>query len=503
MTVLRYRVLNASGAPVSGRTATLKPFTGNRYRDDDPDTPGIAATSGADGWLQWTVPLVRVNRGKAYFQIHVSGEPAPVVVTVPPNAPGTVDLGQGKVGTRGAEGELVPPVSQAEVDKERNVPARLSPEGLRAAFGAVSAARPGNRVAYLGDSITQASWLTGSNFQASSFPLFAMLASGGQLITVANAGVSGDNSSQALARFDADVTPSAPGTVVILLGTNDVGQAVPLATYAANIKAIVAKVRAIGAVPVLGTIPPNNTVGRHMAISTLNAWLRRYAGRQGIPVLNFYSLLVDPATGGIAAAYNGDGTHPNVAGYLAMGNLVASTLTPLVPPGRPYTSLNNADPLNALSATNSILLTDTNADGVPDGWFAYGGSTGYAHALVTDSAVPGKLAQITQTANTSIRAIQKGVSGASVGDRLAVSGVVTSDGGVKAQVKLTFTGPNSAGQAANFAAVVTRGFYYQEVVVPAGTTGVVLDLIADVGTGVVAFGQPTVVNLTSSGIATL
>lgn len=374
---------------------------------------------------------------------------------------------------------------------------------LRAAYAPITAAKIGGRVAYLGDSITQSAWQNSTNFQGGSFPLFAMMAAGGQLVTVANAGLSGDTSAQMLARFDTDVTPSAPNTVVVLAGTNDVGQGVvTLSGFAANIRAIVAKIRGIGAVPVLATIPCNNDPTRHLKISAWNSWLRQYAGQQGISFLNFYGLLADPANGNYLSTYLTDGTHPNTAGYVAMGSLVSSTLTPIAPRWRPHMSQDNTDQLNALTATNSIALTDSNADGVADGWFAYGGASGFAHALVTDSQVAGKMMQITQTGNAANRILEKSVT-AAVGDRLAVSGLLTSDGGVNAAVKLSFTGPGSNAQAVSYSgAGITRGFFYQEVVVPASTTGVLLDLIAGPGTGVVSWGQVTVVNLTSTGIFT-
>lgn len=377
-----------------------------------------------------------------------------------------------------------------------------APAATSGFYAAVSTARPGNRVAYLGDSITQGSWLATSNFQGSSFPLYAMLRSGGQLLTVANAGKGGDTSAQALARFDAEITPSDPTTVVFLAGTNDVSGTVTLPQFAANVREVVSKSRLIGATPVLGTIPPNNTTARHAKINTWNAWIRRYASEQGLTVIDFYGLLADPVNGNYLAVYAGDGTHPNAAGYEAMGGLVATILGPITPASEPYMSQDNADPLNALTATNSIMLTDATADGVPDGWFAYGGSSGYAHALITDAAVAGKMAQITQTANASLRAMQKSFAGASVGDRLALSGVVTSDGGVRAQAKLTFTGSGTSATSFDFTAVVTRGVFYQEVTVPAATTGVVVDLIANPGTGVVSFGQVTGVNLTTGEILT-
>jgi lysophospholipase L1-like esterase len=379
-------------------------------------------------------------------------------------------------------------------------PASAPGQYLASAYAGVYAARPGNRIAYLGDSITQGSWVASSNFQGTSFPLYAMLSSGGRLLTAANAGVSGDTTAGMLSRFDTDVAPVGPTAVVLLGGTNDMAGTVTLAQYAANVRAIVAKTRALGAVPVLCTIPPNNTTARHAKINTWNAWMRYFASGQGITVVDFYGLLADPVSGNYLSTYAGDGTHPNGAGYIAMGQLVSSALSPLSPDWKPYLSQDNADPLNALSTTNSVMLTDAGADGVPDGWFAYGGSTGYAHALVTDTSVKGKMAQITQTSNASLRSIQKSFAGVSAGDRIALAGVVTSDGGVRAQAKFTFTGPGTSATAMDFTSPITRGVFYQEVTVPSGTTGVVIDLIANPGTGVVAFGQVTGVNFTTNAI---
>lgn len=362
----------------------------------------------------------------------------------------------------------------------------------------LSGVRPGNRVAYLGDSITQAGWQNSTNFQSDSYPLYAMLTSGCRLVTVANAGLSGDTSGGALSRFDSQVAPFAPTAVVILLGTNDIGLGYAMSTWTANIEAIVAKTRGCGAVPVLCTIPPNNDSTRHAMINTWNAWLRRYAASQGLTIINFYKLLADPTNGNYSSTYVTDGTHPNTAGYLAMGNLVSSVLSPLAPNWQPYVSQDNTDALNVLTSTNSVMLTDANSDGVPDGWFAYGGSSGYAHALVTDSQVVGKMAQITQTANASIRSIQKGLSGVSVGDQIAISGIVTSDGGVAVHAKTTFVGASSSADASSFTNPVTRGWFYQEFTIPASTTSVTLDLIAGAGTGVVAFGQVTAINLTTN-----
>lgn len=367
-------------------------------------------------------------------------------------------------------------------------------------YARMSAARPGNRVVYLGDSITAASWQNSTLTQGSSFPLYAQMLSGGRALTVRNAGVSGERSDQMLARFDTDVTPYAPNAVMLTAGRNDIAQAVTLAVFRTNVETIMAKIRAIGAVPVIGLIPPTNTGAQHPDTIKFNTWLKYYAATNGIIVVDFYSLLVDPVNGNYLSAYNGDGLHPNHAGYMAMGQLVSDKLSSLLPTWGPQLAVDNGDSAQ-LYGTNAVLLTDSNADGVPESWFAYGGSTGYAHALVTDSAVPGKMMQITQTANASLRAIQRSFTGFAVGDKIALAGRITSNGGIRTQVKLTFTGNGATANAADFTNAVTRGVFYQEFVIPAGTTAVLIDLIAHPGTGVVSWGQMTPMNLTALGLA--
>lgn len=365
----------------------------------------------------------------------------------------------------------------------------------------VRLSRPGNRLVTWGDSTIAGASQQSSYYTSDCAATYAALLSGQRINLVANAGVGGNTSAQALARFSTDVAPYSPRLVDIGVGTNDTGLSVPLATYQANVAAMVAAVRGIGAMPALRAIPPNNTSGRHAAINLWNAWLRRYASQNGLPYLDAYSTLVDPTNGNYQASLTSDGTHPTTAGYLALGAMYHATLSPLLPPVTPYLSADNADGA-AMWTTNNLLITDTNADGVPDGWIAYGGSSGFAHALVTDSAVPGKMMQITQTANASIRILEKSVTGGiSVGDILAISGVVTMDGGVNAELKLAFTGgAGSARTVTTPGAAVTRGALYMERPVPTGTTGIIVDCIAGAGTGVCAWGRITVLNLTTGAI---
>lgn len=366
---------------------------------------------------------------------------------------------------------------------------------LRAAF---VQERLGNRTVYLGDSVTQGATQNSTNYTDSSFPMFAQMLSQGRVLNVRNAGIGGNKSADALARFDTDVTPYAPGLVVVALGTNDIGTGGTLTDFKANVRAIVAKVRAIRAQTAILSIAPRNDTHKTTVI-IWNYWLRDYAARNGFPYIDTYDALVNRTAGGLQASLDsGDGIHPSNAGYLAMGQRVADTLTAHLPPWNPAQAQDNAD-IGQLFSNNALLMTDANADGVPDDWFAYGGSTGFAHALVTDAQVPGQMMRVTQTANTSQRIIQRSFTRFTPGDVLAVTCTVTSDGGVEAEMMLTFTGA-TGNVRTRFKGAVTRGVIYQEFVVPMGTTSIMVDLIAGTGTGVVSWGRITPVNLTTAGI---
>jgi lysophospholipase L1-like esterase len=114
------------------------------------------------------------------------------------------------------------------------------------------------RVVALGDSITYA------NENVSSYPYIglswarlACLKSQGAFSFVRNAGVSGNTTAQMLARFDTDVAPYPHDVLALLGGTNDAWAfQVPLATFAANIKAIADKEKARGGITLIGTVPP-------------------------------------------------------------------------------------------------------------------------------------------------------------------------------------------------------------------------------------------------------
>jgi acyl-CoA thioesterase I len=81
--------------------------------------------------------------------------------------------------------------------------------------------------------------------------LEALLKAKGYDVTVVNAGVSGETSSQILSRVDAVVTAGVKLVVLQILGGNDQRHGVGAAEHDANVQAAVARIRAHGAHVVL------------------------------------------------------------------------------------------------------------------------------------------------------------------------------------------------------------------------------------------------------------
>ena len=79
----------------------------------------------------------------------------------------------------------------------------------------------------------------------------------GRKFQIINAGVSGNNTREALARFDRDVAFFKPELVIVTFGGNDCnptpGKFVPEDEYAANLEEIARRILALGAIPVFQT----------------------------------------------------------------------------------------------------------------------------------------------------------------------------------------------------------------------------------------------------------
>lgn len=132
---------------------------------------------------------------------------------------------------------------------------------------------------------------------------------------IINAGVSGDTTESALARIDEDVLARDPRVVLVGLGGNDFLRGTPLAETEANLRAIVRKVHARGAMVVLlGFRFP--TLG-----PSYEEMYERVAEEEGC-------LLVPDVLDGILRnpETRSDAIHPNGRGYRVMAERVAEAL---------------------------------------------------------------------------------------------------------------------------------------------------------------------------------
>jgi len=359
----------------------------------------------------------------------------------------------------------------------------------------VAAAIRGSRAVAIGDSIT-AMGSTAALLNANYFNLACLLA-GGRLRAARNSGVAGNTTAQMLARIQSDVIAFAPNICLILGGTNDVptGTAAPIA----NIKSMVTQLAAAGITPVLCTIPPRND-GFHAAITALNGWIAAYALQQGVPLLDFYTALVDPVTGNYKAGLNADNVHPSIAGIKAMANLVVARLAPNAPIQPPYLVAAADD--GATLVGNSLFLNP--GSGTPTNWTPSGSSATVA-TVTGDASIAGNWMQINKTSAAYYQLSQGIFAGFAAGDRLALSGIVKTvaeAGGlaVTLQVQQNVS-PYGVIVAPinNWICDIASGLVYMECTVPAATAALAIVLASGAGTGTAQVAQLGLFNLTAMG----
>jgi acyl-CoA thioesterase-1 len=179
-------------------------------------------------------------------------------------------------------------------------------------------------VAFLGDSITAGYGLTAEEAYPALVEagLRARPATAGW--TVANGGVSGDTSAGGLRRIDW-LLKAKPAVVVIVLGGNDGLRGLPVAALEANLRGIIAKVRATGAKPMLiGMRVPLNLGPDYAA--AFAAVYPRLAAELDVPLLPFLleGVAMQPQLN------QADQIHPNAEGQRRVAALVLAWLAPLL-----------------------------------------------------------------------------------------------------------------------------------------------------------------------------
>jgi lysophospholipase L1-like esterase len=212
-------------------------------------------------------------------------------------------------------------------DQRADIEQRLNDWPLLARFAKDNATYPPpkqgeKRVVFLGDSITDFWGRPVGDF----FPGKGYI----------NRGISGQTTPQMLVRFRADVIALEPKVVVILAGTNDISGNTGAATLGMiedNLSSMTELARAHGIRVVLATLLPVNdyvdglqTSRRPQAeIRALNDWIRSYASREHLVLLDYYPAMVDTSAA-LKKELSDDGLHPNARGYAVMAPIAQSAV---------------------------------------------------------------------------------------------------------------------------------------------------------------------------------
>jgi hypothetical protein len=250
-----------------------------------------------------------------------------------------------------------------------------------------------------------------------------------------------------------------------------------------------------------------NTGAVQQRIDTYNTWLRQYASEQGIPLIDFYSSLIDPATGAYVAALTIDGTHQSEAGAKVLGQLIADTAFAQLPSwGAPLPVFDTTDSRN-------LLLNGLFRAGTPTAtsWLNTGGTPSIATAppAAGNPAVAGSWQRLTDVAVETANIRQNISTGFSPGDVIECTGRVTSvKGNGTATWSLLIQNTNGSPVAMYIASAWTAdivdGIFYFRWIVPPSTTALQFQLArvcSVVGTvpGYSEIAQVSFKNLTTLG----
>jgi acyl-CoA thioesterase-1 len=169
----------------------------------------------------------------------------------------------------------------------------------------------GPLVAFLGDSLTSG-WRL-SEDEAYPAVLGRTLAQRGRPVRVLNAGVSGDTTTQGLARLP-DVLAHEPDVLVVALGVNDALRGQPLEDAEAALRRIVEQGRVAGAqILLVGARIPEEAHGAEHSSGFAEMYVRLAA--------EYRVTLVPDLLAGVADRPEllfPDGLHPNAAGHLRL-----------------------------------------------------------------------------------------------------------------------------------------------------------------------------------------
>lgn len=373
----------------------------------------------------------------------------------------------------------------------------------------------GPRTMFFGDSIVLGqTTVANGQHKAFSFATMSWLISNGRLrfMRHGNAGVSGDDFGEMLARIETDVLAYSPDVCVVFGGANDALSGRTIGESMADLSAIVDALEAADIFAVLCLVPLTET--KTAEIAAINNGIRDLAARRHLPLCDLYAAVMSGGTW--ISGYSYDQTHPYRYGAGAMAEKLIADLARqgCLWTKSPYLTTAKADPLNLLS--NGTFEGDANSDGGADSWTATA-AAGRTYALTADPAIVGNWQSVEVTSSSVLLLLNQSVSASGkfqAGDRLALSGLIKTehigtpgDGStyIRPNLYLEQSGGSSSEGVGTVYAVDQLGWpipearqFYMETIVPANTTSINVRLTSsNTGTGKIWLAQMTLVNLTA------
>ena len=178
----------------------------------------------------------------------------------------------------------------------------------------------GNRIVFIGDSITEF-W---EHFDSLFFLQNNYI----------NRGISSQTTSHILERFQSDVIDLQPKCVIILAGINDIAEnkgPISVEEILNNIVEMTEKALKNNIEVVLCSVLPainfywNPKVQPIEKIIQLNELIKAYSLSKNIKYIDFYTEMVDENFG-LNKKFTNDGVHPNLNGYLKMKTILKTYL---------------------------------------------------------------------------------------------------------------------------------------------------------------------------------
>ena len=420
----------------------------------------------------------------------------------------------------GKHDSLFDPVTRRLVGfRDRNGKEQIVFGGQTLDDGFLGLQNPNNEIWGLGDSIvangyhapTSADdvWFSGDNWLN-----WACALSVGALTWGGVSALGGITSGTCISTYLPAVLAAKPRFCVVHVGTNDygtTGYANDGSTTRANLLTIYTTLLKAGIIPVATSFLPKSTLTGAAAsvLQRLTLWVAKTARRLGIPYCDWSPQLfkADGSGDWVSAAYSSDGTHMLEPAAKLMGASLLASVTPWMTPGVNYfahvqnnSNLTSHTPCN----TNGLQLTDTNVDGLSDGWNGSGNGTATLSAMSASEGM-GNWQVFTASGASSMQRTGGNVA-MTPGHKylLALKFKSSNIVGSSGQFTIRFCDANSNPivQLLQFKSDVTLGALYREFVWPAAaaTNNARLECLVSGTNAVLSVGQYICLDMTANGL---